>query len=348
MVDSSTTELGGGRIPASLQAVFLASNRGKEVNKPPPRQVAFKVFSNMLNMKRQRYENQAKKNIPARQQTPQEFLDNALVLRGYSTQCYTTSNSGYSNAPTPLQLASYDVHILKMAIRDKNVHAMLDILTCGISPNACNKFGESLLYRVCKSGEDKLLQVFLDCGADIQVSDSEGRTPLHAACQRSRPSFKTFELILQKDPRLIHMLDGSGALPLSYVRKDQYGAWIEYLGTMLDTYWKPLDESSGMEGPPPLALEKGNSRPVLDPENALPLELAALVACGRMKPDEAIAEHQPEDDDSTWDDEDDSEDDSDFYDDDTNTNTDFDFDEKEFEELQGLAKAYSSTPTAVR
>jgi hypothetical protein len=33
-----------GRIPATLQAVFLASNRGKDVNKPPPAKVASKVY----------------------------------------------------------------------------------------------------------------------------------------------------------------------------------------------------------------------------------------------------------------------------------------------------------------
>jgi hypothetical protein len=33
-----------GRIPATLQAVFLAANRGKDVNKPPPAQVASKVY----------------------------------------------------------------------------------------------------------------------------------------------------------------------------------------------------------------------------------------------------------------------------------------------------------------
>jgi hypothetical protein len=38
-----------GRIPATLQAVFLASNRGREVNKPPPAKVASKIyFSNWL------------------------------------------------------------------------------------------------------------------------------------------------------------------------------------------------------------------------------------------------------------------------------------------------------------
>jgi hypothetical protein len=32
------------RIPSTLQAVFLASNRGKDVNAPPPQRVAFKTF----------------------------------------------------------------------------------------------------------------------------------------------------------------------------------------------------------------------------------------------------------------------------------------------------------------
>jgi hypothetical protein len=230
-----------------------------------------------------------------------------------------------------LQLASYDVHILKMVILDKGPHALVGMLTCGISPNACNKFGESLLHRVCKSGNDKHLQVFLECGADIQVSDGAGRTPMHEICRRSRPAFKTFELLLQQDARLIHMQDGAGASPLSLVRANQYGAWNEFLESILDTYWKARDGSAGVQGPPPLALEKANSRPVPDPENALSLELAALVASGRMEPDEAIAANNPEeedDEDATWDEnDDDSDDDSD---------DDIDFDEKEFQELQEL------------
>lgn len=37
----------GSRIPKSLQAVFIASNRGAEVVKPPPRKSAFKMFTSM-------------------------------------------------------------------------------------------------------------------------------------------------------------------------------------------------------------------------------------------------------------------------------------------------------------
>jgi hypothetical protein len=54
MMNSSTTTNLGGRIPASLQAVFLASNKGQEVNTPPPRNVAFKTFSYILNLKSKR------------------------------------------------------------------------------------------------------------------------------------------------------------------------------------------------------------------------------------------------------------------------------------------------------
>jgi hypothetical protein len=258
-------------------------------------------------------------------QSPQEFIDSALKARGYSTQCFTTTNSGYRNDPTPFQLASYDVHILKMVALDKDPHAVDDILACGISPNACNEFGESLLHLVCKFGQDKLLQVFLECGADIQISDCAGRTPMHEVCSRSRPSFKTFDLLLQQDTRLIHMQDAAGATPLSFVRADQYGAWNTYLESILDTYWKPRDASAGIECPPPLALRKSNSRPVPNPENALSLDLAALVSSGRMEPDEAIATHnlsEDDEDDMTWDENDDDSDDD--------WNDGIDFDETEF------------------
>ena len=39
-----TTHSGGSRIPLALQAVFLASNRGKDVVKPPPSKMAHKTF----------------------------------------------------------------------------------------------------------------------------------------------------------------------------------------------------------------------------------------------------------------------------------------------------------------
>jgi hypothetical protein len=73
--------------------------------------------------------------------------------------------------------------------------------------------------------------------------------------------------------------------------------------------------SSGNQGPPPLALEKANSRPAADPENVLSLELVALVSSGRMDPEDAIeAQSEADGDDDSWGDTDDaSTDDDELY-----------------------------------
>jgi hypothetical protein len=44
---STMTEVVSGtkRIPSTLQAVFLSSNRGKDVRKPPPEKIASKMLS---------------------------------------------------------------------------------------------------------------------------------------------------------------------------------------------------------------------------------------------------------------------------------------------------------------
>ena len=82
------------------------------------------------------------------------------------------------------------------------------------------------------------------------------------------------------------MADVRGSLPLSYVHKKHWAAWVQFLDAEKDRYWPK--NANGMTQPPPLALEPSNSRPMLDPENACSLELAKMVASGRMKPYEVI------------------------------------------------------------
>jgi hypothetical protein len=97
MMNSSTNNLGG-RIPASLQAVFLASNRGHEVNTPPPRKVAFKTFSYILNLKskRRQYEKQGSKK--AEVPTPVVVKVSWSTRRGTgrSTSGFTCRGTGRS------------------------------------------------------------------------------------------------------------------------------------------------------------------------------------------------------------------------------------------------------------
>ncbi|GAX24216.1 hypothetical protein FisN_4Lu592 [Fistulifera solaris] len=146
-----------GRIPLALQAVFLASNRGKEVHKPPPEKAANKVFfRNWLFQKASTSISRGKKSQivqtadvkaptetkkrPALRKTdstdnllnPQAYMDAMLRYRGYSTKRYHTLQSGYYNKPSPHQRASYNIHLIGL-ILDNPKDALPDDMACMVA-----------------------------------------------------------------------------------------------------------------------------------------------------------------------------------------------------------------------
>merc|ERR1712232_134739 len=144
----------------------------------------------------------------------------------------------------------------------------------GISPNPCNKYGESLVHTICRRCKPETLQVLLDAGTSLQVCDDYGLTPLHYACWRSEPCFKLIDIIASKDLNLFHMKDKRGDVPLSYIIKEHWNQWNKFLESKLDIWWPSLD-STGENGRAPLTnnLEltrlPPNSRTIPDPKNAL-------------------------------------------------------------------------------
>ena len=276
--------------------------------------------------------------------SPKDYLDAMLYSRGYSTQCYSTLDTAYFNQPTPLQRASYDLHLLEL-VRQGQVDAVRDLIQAGVSPNACNAHGESLLHMVCRRGHAALLHQILDLGGSIQISDDYGRTPLHDACWTARPNFEIVKALLQVDRHLLHLMDCRGAVPLSYVRKEHWAAWLEFFASHKDVFWPKRDlarRSSSTrtiacvlvekeDDAPELTRLPPNSKPLQEPKSSLTPELAALVAQGRITPLEAkflfFDQSQSEsgeglllvdddDDDDDDDDEDETEDDDDDDDDD--------------------------------
>lgn len=334
------------RIPLALQQIFLASQRGEDVEKieAPKGGMGFRIFrrfggryrgkqrpvkaptTSSLHSERSEttretaadasrraisMKNKEKKQV-ADQQSPQAFLDRTIEERGYSNKKYCSLEGGYYCRPTPLQQASYGSRV-SLAIRASDASLLRRLLDSGLSPNPCNNYGESLVHMVCRRGDHKLLRILLEAGCSLQVTDDYGRTPLHDACWRADPSFETVKLILDSDKNLLHLLDCRGAAPLSYVKKENYGRWIEFLQGHLDRFWPPRDISTeGEERPPPLTLRQPHSLPIPDPGHALPLEVAAMVANGRMEPEEAIfldddsSDDEDDDDDSSFDSDDDS------------------------------------------
>jgi ankyrin repeat protein len=198
------------------------------------------------------------------------------------------------------------------------------MLDAGLSPNPCNNFGESLVHMVCRRGDHKLLRILLEAGCSLQVTDDYGRTPLHDACWRADPSFETVTLILDSDKHLLNLLDCRGAAPLSYVGRERYDVWIEFLTSKMDQFWPIRDlAEEGEERPPPLTLRQPHSLPIPDPGHALSLDVAAMVANGKMQPEEALFLDDSESEGDS-DDDSDSDDDEDYSDVDSDDDSDFD------------------------
>lgn len=296
------------RIPEPLQKVFLASNRGGEVHKPPTDASASRVFlRGFFNRRPQQSGNDTSSDdettdsttsiphamvmsLPPPKSTkttlsPQGFLDSIVSKRGYSTRRFKTLETGYYSKPTKLQRASYHLHMVQL-VGNNNVKEVRAILQCGISPNPCSIYGESLVHSICRQGNYGMLEVFLEAGCSFQIADDCGRTPLHDACWATRPSFEIVKTILQHDPRLLYMTDCRGATPLSYVRRDQWVAWIDFFDDNKDVFWP--QRSGGIEPPPPLANKPANSKPLPNPVDALEPDMCKVLCSGKMSPQECL------------------------------------------------------------
>jgi Ankyrin repeats (3 copies) len=243
--------------------------------------------------------------VPIPTLSPQQYLDAMIQSRGYSADKHETLLTGYYNKPTPLQLASYGVYVIEL-VRNADVDGMQEVMDLGLSPNACNTHGESILHNICRRGDVQMLDVLLQAGCEIQVSDDNGRTPLHDACWSAEPNFALVEKILERDIRLLYMADNRGHLPLSYIRQDHWSEWLQFLESKKNLFWPRVLRSD--EYPvPELTYLMPHSRLIPDPENAPSLELAGMVAGAKLTPNEAyfLKCDEPNDDESSLRDSDD-------------------------------------------
>ena len=202
---------------------------------------------------------------------------------------FCSLHGGYHCRPSPLQVASHGTELVK-AVRRSEADKLDKLLRCGLSPNPCNSFGESIVHMVCRRGDHKLLQVLLNHGSSLQVTDDFGRTPLHDACWTAEPFFELVEMVLQHDRRLINITDCRGSLPLAYVSKKHWESWIEFLDNKKDVFWPVRDASKeGEEASPELTNEPPHTKAVPLPINPVSLGLARAIATGKIFPDEVLA-----------------------------------------------------------
>lgn len=277
--------------------------------------------------------------------SPQAFLNKELKRRGYNLKSYATLESAYYTHPNEHQLASYGRIVTKAMYQPNNTRALGILLECGISPNACNKFGESVVHLVCRRGHYDLLTMLMDAGCSIKVSDDYGRTPLHDACWQSKPDFDVIRLIFQTDKHLVKMRDIRGTTPLSYVKEENFVKWNQFLASIMDEFWPRRNPTTdGPEAPPPLTMKRPNTISLRGQNIPLTIDQVEMLSSGKMTVEEA--QLLAMDDDSTFDSDDSDSffdsDDSSFYD------SDSDFDEAELEEVCMLAGNFNLKEYCIR
>jgi hypothetical protein len=223
-------------------------------------------------------------NKSMRVESPQDVLQRLLSMRGYGSDTRIKADqANYDTMPSALQLASFGTELVK-AIHSSDVEKLDKLLSCGLSPNPCNQFRDSIADLVCKRANNAIFQCLVDNGCDLRVCDGFGRTPLHHSCWASEFSPEIAELILSRDWLQLLIEDKRGQTPLEYVRPDTADDWINYLESRKESLF-PI---GGCVPPLKNLKELRPEGAVPDPPNALPVKLAEAVSSGQMTPEEVL------------------------------------------------------------
>ena len=216
---------------------------------------------------------------------PQEYVNRILQERGYGEALevrISADKAGYDTTPSPLQLASFGTELVK-AVHTSDVQKLGELLSCGLSPNPCNQFRDSVVDLVCKRGNEAVFACLVEHGCNLRVCDGFGRTPLHHCCWASDFSAEIAKTIIDRDWQQLFMEDKRGQTPLEYVRESRAGEWITFLETHCDEFWP-------VGGQPPVVVkslkEERADGALPDPDVCLPVPLAAAVSAGKVTPEQ--------------------------------------------------------------
>lgn len=233
---------------------------------------------------------------PKKSVSPKEYFIRLLNLVNKPYCTYEALKSGYYSEPTNLQLSSCGSYLNDIVCKSRDSRELEEYLSCGVSLNPTNEYGDSLVHQLCRRGDEDLVSVVLKCFNKVidmkesprnavspfQISNFMGRTPLHETCCSPKTRFRIVDIILRCDPYLLIVTDQHGYTPLDYISIDQWPKWIVYLNAKFHEYFR---EKSSME--PPLARQELNSCSIPVSQSSLSPEMAYLVATGQLSPKDA-------------------------------------------------------------
>jgi hypothetical protein len=241
--------------------------------------------------------------------SPKEYFVCLLELIGKTFCTCDALTSIYFSEPTELQLLSCGSYLNDIVCSSRDSIDLEMYLSCGVSLNPTNEYGDSLVHQLCRRGDDVLLDTFVRCynrrsthtkegtrnnetRNPFQISNFMGRTPLHETCCSPKTRFRIVDIILRYDPYLLFVTDRHGYTPLDYVSIDQWPKWIIYLNAKFPEYF---NETTCIE--PPLDKPLSHTS-VFGSNRSLSPEMANLVATGQLSPKNAMKYLQGKD--SVW------------------------------------------------
>ena len=181
------------RIPRTLQGVFLASNRGKDVHQPPPQQVASKTFfKNWLkgafpwsrasrNARRKKQQAQAEATVA---ETTVSAQDIAAVTQGLPSNIAIKTIPKTKPSPLPISPQAYlDAMIRKRGYLTRRYKT----LTTGYynKPSELQKASYNThLIGLARSEDAEGFKAVLEAGISPNPCNQHGESLVHTICRK--------------------------------------------------------------------------------------------------------------------------------------------------------------------
>jgi hypothetical protein len=225
-----------------------------QATKKMPRMVAVQSSSALLASAVARRD--GRENVPA-ECHPHHVLLQIMKKRGCCTDSHSYNElPGFFHRPLQKEFDAYSGDLLR-AVRDNNVDQLRKFLNDGRILNCCNQFGEHLLHLAARKQLLETVDFLLnEAEVQVRVHDDFGRTPLHDACWTDPPCFGVVDMIIDKCPDLLLVVDKRGHTPLFYARREHWDLWISHLSAkgqailpqIIDCDVNEVDEESSSEG----------------------------------------------------------------------------------------------------
>lgn len=170
---------------------------------------------------------------PLQDENPEKALTTLLAKQDVKIhmQPYDTlvEKKQFFQPVTEEEIDSYKNDVVT-AVRNEDLDQLRALYTKGRKLKCSNKYGESLLHLACRRNMVNVTKLLVkEANVPFAVCDDYGRTPLHDACWTPEPNFELIDFILEDCPDLLYIKDKRGATALSYIKRDKWNAWNQYL-----------------------------------------------------------------------------------------------------------------------